>query len=60
MYPKRSMNWKKRTHVVHTEAAPPRYGRSILPTIGWHIKSKKALKKSVAARICTVDLSVFA
>src|ERR1700730_13273413 len=50
------MDWKKRTQVVQTAAAPPRYGSNILPTIGWQTKSRNALRNSVAAKIPKLPL----
>src|SRR4030095_1950618 len=43
------MSWKNRTAVVHTDAAPPRNGSTIFPTIGWKQKRRNALSSTVAA-----------
>jgi hypothetical protein len=36
--------------VVHTAAAPPSAGSTILPTIGWHQNSRNALVNNVPDR----------
>jgi hypothetical protein len=43
------MVWKNTRQVAHTDAAPPNHGRICLAMTGCTRKSRKALRKIVAA-----------
>jgi hypothetical protein len=45
---------KNNMHVFQTDADPPSSGSSILPTIGWTVKSNAELTNSVAEKSSTV------